>query len=38
VNIHLDVLRALVLNGVAGEVYGTDIVTIHQCGFWDWKM
>lgn len=38
VNIHIDVLRVLVLNGVIEEVYDTEIITIHQRGFWDRKM
>jgi len=32
VEINLNVLRALMLDWVGGEVYGTNVVTVDQCG------
>jgi hypothetical protein len=31
VEVDLDMLRALVLNGVGGEVDGADVVTVDEC-------
>jgi hypothetical protein len=30
VNIDLDMLRALMLNGVSGEIHGVDVVAVDQ--------
>jgi hypothetical protein len=31
VEVDIDMLRALMLNGVGGEVDGTDVVTVDEC-------
>jgi hypothetical protein len=36
VEVDLDVLGALVLNGVSGEVDGTDVIAIDECTLREW--
>jgi hypothetical protein len=38
VEVNLDILRALVLNGVGGEVDGIDIVTVDEGALHQWSM
>jgi hypothetical protein len=36
VEVDLDVLSALVLNGVSGEVDGADVIAIDECTLREW--
>jgi hypothetical protein len=38
VEVDLNMLRALVLNGVGGEVNGADIVAVDECTLHRWSM
>jgi hypothetical protein len=38
VEVDLDMLRALVLNGVGGEVDGTDVVTVDEDALHQWSV
>jgi hypothetical protein len=38
VEVDLDMLGMLVLNGVGGEVDGVDIVTVDESALWQWSM
>jgi hypothetical protein len=38
VKVDLDMLCALVLNGVVGEVDGADVVTVDDCALQQWSM
>jgi hypothetical protein len=38
VKVDLDMLCALVLNGVVGEVDGADVITVDDCALQQWSM
>jgi hypothetical protein len=38
VEVDLDILRALLLNGVGGEIDGTNIVTVDEGALHQWSM
>jgi hypothetical protein len=38
VEVDLDMLRALVLNGVGGEVNDADVVIVDECALRQWSM